>query len=133
MVIVRDGKRPVAFQEIEIELALADIDTDVEREKWLCHEYSTLLNSGSGPIRLFELSRESMNRCTLVNGLRFCSLGAVVASSWFIDELRIAHGPQLIPPSARLGTYKQLQQLQRTVMDKVPLHIGQRAAAELRR
>ena len=57
-----------------------------------------------------------MNRCTLVNGLRFCSLGAVVASSWFIDELRIAHGPQLIPLSARGETYKQLQ---RTVMDKV--------------
>jgi hypothetical protein len=75
----------------------------------LCHEYSALLNSGSGPIRLFELSRESMNRCTLVNGLRFRSLGAVVASSWFIDELRIAHGPQLIPMSARSGTYKQLQ------------------------
>ena len=50
-----------------------------------------------------------MNRCTLVNGLRFRSLGAVVASSWFIDELRIAHGPQLIPMSAQRGTYKQLQ------------------------
>ena len=49
-----------------------------------------------------------MNRCTLVNGLRL-QLGAVVASSWFIDELRIAHGPQLIPMSARSGTYKQLQ------------------------
>ena len=70
-----------------------------------------------------------MNRCTLVNGLRL-QLGAVVASSWFIDELRIAHGPQLIPMSARIGTYKQLQQ---TVMDKVPRHIRQRAAAELRR
>jgi hypothetical protein len=71
-----------------------------------------------------------MNRCTLVNGLRFCSLGAVVASSWFIAELRIAHGPQLIPPSARVGTSKQLQ---RTVMHKVPRHIVQRAAAEMRR
>ena len=49
-----------------------------------------------------------MNRCTLVNGLRL-QLGAVVASSWFIDELRIAHGPQLIPMSARNETYKQLQ------------------------
>ena len=49
-----------------------------------------------------------MNRCTLVNGLRL-QLGAVVASSWFIDELRIAHGPQLIPMSTRSGTYKQLQ------------------------
>jgi hypothetical protein len=71
-----------------------------------------------------------MNRYTLVNGLRFRSLGAVVASSWFIDELRIAHGPQLIPPSARDETYKQLQ---RTVRDTVPSYIGQRTAAELRR
>ena len=53
---VGDGQRSVAFEEIEIELALADIDTDVDRRKLLCHEYSTLLNSGSGPIRLFELS-----------------------------------------------------------------------------
>src|SRR5437762_9790819 len=83
----------------------------------------------SSDLRLFELTQESMNRCTLVNGLRL-QLGAVVASSWFIDELRIAHGPQLIPMSARSGTYKQLQ---RTVMHKVPRHIGQRAAAELRR
>ena len=75
MLIVRDAERAVAFKEIEIELALADIDTDVEREKWLCHEYSTLLNSGSGPIRLFELSRVSMNRCTLVNGLRLHAWG----------------------------------------------------------
>jgi hypothetical protein len=70
-----------------------------------------------------------MNRCTLVNGLRL-QLGAVVASSWFIAELRIAHGPQLIPVSARSGTYKQLQQ---TVMHQVPNGIGQYAAAELRR
>jgi hypothetical protein len=68
-----------------------------------------------------------MNRCTLVNGLRL-QLGAVVASSWFIDELRIAHGPQLIPMSARNETYKQLQ---RTV--KRRRFIRQRAAAELRR
>jgi len=32
--------------------------------------------------------------------------------------------------SARHETYKQLQ---RTVRDKVPMHMGQRAAAELRR
>jgi hypothetical protein len=83
-----------------------------------------------------------MNRYTLVNGLRL-QLGAVVASSWFIDELRIAHGPQLIPMSARSGTYKQLQ---RTVARRrgdsasAPFHyalalrfIRQRAAAELRR
>src|SRR5437660_7604678 len=129
LLFVGDGQRSVAFEQIEIELALADIGTDVDRGKLLCHEYSNLLNSGSGPIRLFELTQESMNRCTLVNGLRL-QLGAVVASSWFIDELRIAHGPQLIPMSARSGTYKQLQ---RTVMDKMPRHIGQRAAAEPRR
>src|SRR5437660_5596366 len=129
LLFVGDGQRSVAFEQIEIELALADIGTDVDRGKLLCHEYSNLLNSGSGPIRLFELTQESMNRCTLVNGLRL-QLGAVVASSWFIDELRIAHGPELIPMSARSGTYKQLQ---RTVMDKMPRHIGQRAAAEPRR
>jgi hypothetical protein len=84
-----------------------------------------------------------MNRYTLVNGLRFCSLGAVVASSWFIDELRIAHGPQLIPMSARSGTYKQLQRTVQTVSRRgarASFHYAralrgkrQCAAAELRR
>ena len=76
--------RAIAFKEIEIELALADIDTGVDCGKWLCHEYSTLLNSGSGPIRLFELSRESMNRSRLLTAFGFAAWGAVVASSWFI-------------------------------------------------
>jgi hypothetical protein len=83
-----------------------------------------------------------MNRCTLVNGLRL-HLGAVVASSWFIDELRIAHGPQLIPMSARSGTYKQLQRTVERYRGRAAsasFHCAlaarskpQRAAAELRR
>ena len=71
-----------------------------------------------------------MNRCTLVNGLRFCSLWSRSCFELVHRELRIAHGPQLIPLSTRGETYKQLQ---RTVRDKVPSHMRQRAAAELRR
>ena len=83
-----------------------------------------------------------MNRCALVNGLRL-QLGAVVASSWFIDELRIAHGPQLIPMNARNGTYKQLQRTVERYRGRAAsaaFHYAlaarskpQRAAAELRR
>ena len=61
-----------------------------------------------------------MNRCTLVNGLGL-QPRAAIASSWFTAELRRVHGPHLIPMSARDRTYKQLQ---RTVMDRVPRHVG---------
>ena len=70
-----------------------------------------------------------MSRYTLVNGLGLAPRAAI-ASSWLTAELRRVHGPHLIPMSARVETYKQLQ---RTVMDKVPSHMQQRAAAELRR
>jgi hypothetical protein len=84
----------------------------------------------------------AMNRSALVNGLGL-QPRAAVASSWFTAELRGVHGPHLIPMSARVETYKQLQ---RTVIRRrgrgasAPLHyahaprwIAQRAAAELRR
>jgi hypothetical protein len=56
LLIVGNAQSSVAFEEIEIEPALADIDTDIDCGKLFCHECSNLLNSGSGPIRLFELS-----------------------------------------------------------------------------
>jgi len=137
------GERSLAFEQKEIELTLTDIDTDVECAKEFCHEYSALLNSGSGPIRLFELHEESTNRCTLVNGLRFCSLGSRSCFELVRRELRIAHGPQLIPMSARSRTYKQLQRTvirRRGRVARAPFHYARasrwtrgRAAAELRR
>jgi hypothetical protein len=83
-----------------------------------------------------------MNRYTLVNGLGLPPRAAI-ASSWFIDELRRAHGPQLIPMSARRETYKQLERAvtrHHVRAASASFHyapaarfIRQRAAAELRR
>src|SRR5262245_10256965 len=53
---VGNAECAVAFEQMDIELLFADIDADVDGGSLLCHEHSNLLNSGSGPIRLFEMS-----------------------------------------------------------------------------
>ena len=47
LLVVGDAEQKVSFEQIDVELRLADIDADVDRGTLFCHGYSVLLNSGS--------------------------------------------------------------------------------------
>jgi len=71
-----------------------------------------------------------MSRYTLVNGLGLAPRAAI-ASSWLTAELRRVHGPHLIPMSARVETYKQMQRARTD--HKCVLGLAHRRVADLRR
>lgn len=45
--VVGNAEREVSFEQVEVEVVFADIDTGIDGEKLLGHGYSVLLNSGS--------------------------------------------------------------------------------------
>ena len=47
MIVVGNAESEVSFEQMDVELVLADIDADVDQGKWFGHGYSVLLNSGS--------------------------------------------------------------------------------------
>jgi len=68
----------VQFAHIDIEPVFTDVNTDIDTREIGCghgRNTSALLNSGYGPIRLFELSIESESRHTLVNCLGEAIIG----------------------------------------------------------